>query len=91
MPSLKNHVLPEDVRLATDLYNCCYSSLNRASLELELDNLEQAEKWVAEFQRCKRDLDKLHQRKVEADQLARLIQLLIKNGVAVETLRREAL
>jgi Holliday junction resolvase RusA-like endonuclease len=61
--NLQNLVLSKDLRLATNLYECCYSCLNRARMEFYRDNLDEAERWVKEFERCKRDLDELIKRK----------------------------
>jgi flagellin-specific chaperone FliS len=66
------NVLSGDMKLAEQLYECCYSCLERARMELRRDNIEEADRWVKEFQRCKRDLDELIRKKEEHDQLVQL-------------------
>jgi hypothetical protein len=75
------NVLPGDMKLASKLYECCYSCLERARLELKRDNLEEADRWVKEYQRCKRDLDKLIKRKEEHDRLVEMVHELQKRGI----------
>jgi hypothetical protein len=70
------NVLPKDRKLALDLYECCYSCLERARMELHRDNLDEAERWVKEFERCKRDLDELVRRKEEHDKLLQVVELM---------------
>jgi hypothetical protein len=72
------NVLPKDRKLALDLYECCYSCLERARMELHRDNLDEAERWVKEFERCKRDLDELVRRKEEHDKLLQVVELMGK-------------
>lgn len=81
-------VLPEDLKLATNLYGCCYSCLNRAQLELKRENLDEAERWVTEFQRCKRDLDKLIERKKHRDKMEKLAADLKGKGASVALIEK---
>lgn len=78
------NVLPEDMKLATKLYECCYSCLERARMELKRDNLEEAERWVDEFKRCKRDLDELIKLKKDHDQLVQIAQMMWDLGIDVD-------
>lgn len=68
------NVLSGDMKLAAQLYECCYSCLERARMELRRDNLEGADCWVKEYQRCKRDLDELVRKKEEHDRLVEVQQ-----------------
>jgi hypothetical protein len=77
------NVLPGDMKLAAELYECCYSCLERARMELRRDNLEEAERWVKEFQRCKRDLDKLIKRKEEHDRLVEVVETMKERGIDI--------
>lgn len=56
-------VLPNDFKIASTLNDCCYRCLRKAEIHMNNDNLDEAERWVKEFQRCKRDLDKLIDKK----------------------------
>jgi hypothetical protein len=87
--NLQNLVLSKDLRLATNLYECCYSCLNRARMEFYRDNLDEAERWVKEFERCKRDLDELIKRKKEHDQLVQLVETLKARGIDIEIIVRK--
>jgi vacuolar-type H+-ATPase subunit E/Vma4 len=75
------NVLPGDMRLAAELYECCYSCLERARMELRRDNIEEADRWVKEFQRCKRDLDELIRKKEEHDRLMEFVSEMQKKGI----------
>jgi hypothetical protein len=75
------NVLPGDMKIAAQLYECCYSCLERARMELRRDNIEEADRWVKEFQRCKRDLDELIKRKEEHDQLVGMVHELQSRGI----------
>lgn len=81
-------VLPEDIKLAKALYECCYSCLNRAQLELNQENLDEADRWVQEFQRCKRDLDKLIDRKKQFDNMKKVAKVFHKNNVDIDSFLR---
>jgi hypothetical protein len=60
--------LKEDLKTASTLNECCLSCLNRAQMELSRDNIDEADRWVKEFQRCKRDLDQLIEKKKRFEQ-----------------------
>lgn len=81
---IQNLVLNEDFKLAKALYECCYSCLNRAQLELKRGNLEEANRWVTEFQRCKRDLDKLIDRKKQFDNMKGIVRIFHDCDVNIE-------
>ena len=81
------NVLREDKELANELVQCCDYSLFRARtafLDRSLDihgRLEEAEKWVKEFLRCKRDLDELIKRKEEHDRLVEIVETMREKGI----------
>ena len=89
------NVLKEDKELATELVQCCDYSLFRARtamLDRSVDvheRLEQAEKWVAEFKRCKRDLDKLVRKKEEHDKLVQLVEVMKERGIDIAIVMRK--
>ncbi|WP_260440619.1 hypothetical protein [Parageobacillus thermoglucosidasius] len=83
------NVLPGDMKLAAELYECCYSCLERARLELRRDNLDEAERWITEFQRCKRDLDELIKRKEEHDKLLEVVELMKEKGINIAVILRK--
>jgi vacuolar-type H+-ATPase subunit E/Vma4 len=82
------NVLPGDMKLAAQLYECCYSSLERARMELKRDNLEEADRWVKEYQRCKRDLDELIRKKEEHDRLMEFVSEMQKKGINLAVIVR---
>lgn len=84
-PSL---VLPEDFTIASTLNECCLSCLNRARMELTRDNIDEAERWVKEFQRCKKDLDKLIEKKKQYDSIEQLVNVLQSKGVNVAIIKK---
>ena len=79
-----NFILQKDLKIANALNDCCISSLNRARLELSQDRLDEAERWVKEFQRCKKDLDKLIEKKKQHDMLLDLTKHLKEHGLDIE-------
>ena len=85
---LQSIVLPQDFKLAKDLYECCYSCLNRAQLELKRENIDDAERWVTEYNRCKRDLDKLIVKKTNHEKMILLADDLRSSGVDVTVIEK---
>jgi hypothetical protein len=83
------NVLPGDMKLAAQLYECCYSCLERARMELKRDNLEEADRWVKEYQRCKRDLDELIRKKEEHDQLVQFVETMKERGIDIMLVMRK--
>ncbi|ADU95322.1 hypothetical protein [Geobacillus sp. Y412MC52] len=77
------NVLPKDEDLALKLKNCCQLSLHRALSAAMMDRIDEAERWVKEFERCKRDLDELIKRKKEHDQLVQLVETMKERGVDI--------
>jgi hypothetical protein len=82
------NVLPGDMKIAAQLYECCYSCLERARMELRRDNIEEADRWVKEFQRCKRDLDELIRKKEEHDRLMEFVSEMQKKGINLAVIVR---
>jgi hypothetical protein len=83
------NVLPGDMKLAAQLYECCYSCLERARMELKRDNLEEADRWVKEYQRCKRDLDELIRKKEEHDRLVQVVEMMKGRGIDIMLVMRK--
>ncbi|SFA56260.1 hypothetical protein SAMN05192569_10714 [Parageobacillus thermantarcticus] len=83
------NVLPDDMKLAAELYECCYSCLERARMELRRDNIDEAERWITEFQRCKRDLDELIRKKEEHDRLMEVVEMMKERGVDIAVILRK--
>jgi len=83
------NVLPGDMKLAAELYECCYSCLERARMELRRDNIDEAERWITEFQRCKRDLDELIRKKEEHDRLMEVVEMMKERGVDIAVILRK--
>jgi hypothetical protein len=82
------NVLPGDMKIAAQLYECCYSCLERARMELRRDNIEEADRWVKEFQRCKRDLDELIRKKEEHGRLMEFVSEIQKKGINLAVIVR---
>lgn len=82
--NLHNKVLPKDKRLAIKIYKCCYEYLNNAKTAFKKDELEKADWWIIEYQRCRRDLDSLIDKKKIHEHRARFIQKLLNDGHKVE-------
>jgi hypothetical protein len=83
------NVLPKDENLALKLKNCCQLSLHRALSAAMMDRIDEAERWVKEFERCKRDLDELIKRKKEHDQLVQLVETMKEHGVDIAIIMRK--
>ena len=82
------NVLPGDLQHANELLECCDYCLARARVAQFGRDLDEAEKWAKEFLRCKRDLDKLIERKKDHDKLVRLVEEMQRNGVDVSIVAR---
>ncbi|MBW7642588.1 hypothetical protein K1I45_05880 [Geobacillus thermoleovorans] len=82
------NVLPGDMKLAAQLLDCCDYATFRARTAMYSNDLAEAERWCKEFLRCKRDLDKLIERKQEHDKLIRLIEEMQRHGIDVSIVAR---
>jgi len=82
--NLHKKVLPRDLKMAIKLYKCCHTCLRKSTIYFKKDNLDQADWWMNEFHRCKRELDKLLEKKVMIDKRKKFIQKLIEEGHNVE-------
>lgn len=85
---IENLVLPNDAKMAVSLYDCCYYCLNKARFALYRDELEEAERWVNEFRRCKRDLDALIEKKKWHDKIQTLAEDLNRKGIDVMAIKK---
>jgi len=89
------NVLREDKELANELVQCCDYSLFRARtafLDRSLDihgRLAEAERWMTEFQRCKRDLDELVRKKEEHDRLVEIVETMREKGIDIAIIMRK--
>jgi phosphoserine phosphatase len=83
------NVLAGDMQRAAQLLDCCDYCLARARVAQFGRDLDEAEKWVKEFLRCKRDLDELVRRKQEHDKLVQLVETLKECGVDIAVIMRK--
>lgn len=83
------NVLPGDMQRAAKLLDCCDYCLARARVAQFGRDLDEAEKWVKEFLRCKRDLDELIKRKEEHDKLLQVVEMMKECGVDIEIIVRK--
>ncbi|MGY3716750.1 hypothetical protein ACWE42_14625 [Sutcliffiella cohnii] len=88
--NLHNLVLSQDISQATNLIECCLSCLNRVRMEFQRGNLDECERWLKEFDRCKRDLDGLMTKKQVKDKMERLAKDLTERGYNVEIISWKA-
>lgn len=89
------NVLKGDKEFATELVQCCDYSLFRArtaffnrSLDIH-GRLDEAERWVKEFLRCKRDLDELIKRKERHDELVKIVETMREKGIDIAIVARK--
>jgi hypothetical protein len=75
------NVLPGDMQRAAQLLDYCDYCLARARVAQFGRDLDEAEKWVKEFLRCKRDLDELVRRKEEHDKLLQVVEMMREKGI----------
>ncbi|WP_199426266.1 hypothetical protein [Thermaerobacillus caldiproteolyticus] len=83
------NVLPQDRELAEKIWGCGCIYLNQARVEWVNNRLDEAERWVKEFLRYKRDLDKLVQKKEEHDQLVQLVETMKERGIDIMLVMRK--
>ncbi|MBB5324679.1 hypothetical protein HNQ34_001777 [Anoxybacillus tepidamans] len=90
------NVLRDDKELANELVQCCDYSLFRArtaffnrSLDIH-GRLAEAERWMHEFMRCKRDLDELVRKKEEHDKLVQLVEVMKERGIDIAVIVRKS-
>jgi hypothetical protein len=77
------NVLPQDRQLAEKLWGCGCIYLDRARVAWVNTRFDEAERWIKEFQGCKRDLDELVQKKEEHDQLVQLVETMKERGIDI--------
>jgi hypothetical protein len=83
------NVLPQDHQLAEKLWECGCVYLDRARAAWISSRLDDAGRWMTEFQRCKRDLDELIRRKEEHDQLVQIVKTLEERGIDIMLVMRK--
>jgi phosphoserine phosphatase len=83
------NVLPGDMKRAAELLDCCDYCLARARVAQFGRDLDEAEKWVKEFLRCKRDLDELVRKKEEHDKLLQVVEMMKERGVDIAIIMRK--
>ncbi|EZP75042.1 hypothetical protein H839_16118 [Parageobacillus genomosp. 1] len=83
------NVLPGDMKRAAELLDCCDYCLARARVAQFGRDLDEAEKWVKEFLRCKRDLDELVRRKEEHDKLLQVVEMMKERGIDIAIIMRK--
>ncbi|OAO78064.1 hypothetical protein A0O32_2194 [Anoxybacillus flavithermus] len=83
------NVLPQDEKLAEKLWECSFSYLNRARVELIRNRFDEAERWAEEFLRCKRDLDELARKKEEHDRLVEIVEAMREKGIDIAIVMRK--
>lgn len=84
------NVLPGDLQHANELLECCDYCLARARVAQFGRDLDEAEKWVKEFLRCKRDLDELIRKKEEHDKLVQVVEMMKVRGVDIAVIVRKS-
>jgi hypothetical protein len=77
------NVLPQDKPMAEKLWECGCVYLDRARVAWVSTRFDDAERWMTEFRRCKRDLDKLVRKKEEHDKLAELVASMKERGIDI--------
>jgi hypothetical protein len=58
-------------------------------MELRRDDIDEAERWITEFQRCKRDLDELVRKKEEHDRLVEIVETMREKGIDIAIIMRK--
>ncbi|ODA18200.1 hypothetical protein A5N86_05890 [Geobacillus thermoleovorans] len=83
------NVLPGDMQRAAKLLDCCDYATFRARTAMYSNDLAEAERWVHEFLRCKRDLDELVKRKEEHDKLLQVVEMMKERGIDIAFIMRK--
>lgn len=86
--NLSKNYLPADMPQALELHRCMLSVLERARMEVSLGNLDQVDKWIYEYKRCKRDIDKLRFAKQTNDELQAFARQMEEKGLEVGDLAK---
>ncbi|BBW97259.1 hypothetical protein ACPVTF_04010 [Geobacillus icigianus] len=77
------NVLEQDRELAEKIWGCGCLYLDYARVAWVNGQFDEADRWVEEYRRCRRELDELLRRKREHDQLAELIATLQERGINI--------
>ncbi|WLR50069.1 hypothetical protein LC040_12325 [Bacillus tianshenii] len=81
-------VLPEDVQKASKLYDCMIECLKRTYHHEDITgDMDKAEYWKAEAERCREELQRLTKARVEQNQVSALIKSLNKRGIKVKAVK----
>jgi hypothetical protein len=83
------NVLEQDKKLAEKLWECGCIYLDRARVAWVSARFDDAERWMTEFQRCKRDLDELIRKKEKHDQLVQLVETMKERGIDIMIVMRK--
>ncbi|MEK4606578.1 hypothetical protein [Geobacillus sp. FSL W8-1251] len=77
------NVLPGDIEHGASLLEHCKFYVSRAYMELQQGDVDAADRWVEEYQRCRRELDELIKRKEEHDKLLQVVEMMKERGVDI--------
>ncbi len=84
------NVLEQDKKLAEKIWEFGCTCLDKARVEWINNRLDEAERWVDEFKRCKRDLDELIRKKEEHDRLMEFVSEMQKKGINLALIVRRS-
>lgn len=87
--SIHTQVLSQDRELAEKIVRGFKFCLDRADKEIQKGNIDLADFWVGEYLRCKRDLDKLIEKKKQHDKYQDLVNKLSSKGVNIGIILRK--
>ena len=83
------NVLEQDKKLAEKLWECGCIYLDRSRVAWVSTRFDDVERWMTEFQRCKRYLDELIKRKQEHDKLVQVVEMMKARGVDIAIVMRK--
>ncbi|KQC47070.1 hypothetical protein AP057_13820 [Geobacillus sp. Sah69] len=83
------NVLPGDMERGASLLEHCKFYVSRAYMELQQGDVDAADRWVEEYQRCRRELDELLRRKEEHDKLVQLVEVMKERGIDIAIVMRK--
>ncbi|KFZ32135.1 hypothetical protein JS44_03400 [Anoxybacillus flavithermus] len=83
------NVLEQDKKLAEKLWECGCIYLDRARLAWVIARFDDVERWITEFQRCKRDLNELVRRKERHDRLMEVVETMKERGIDITIVMRK--
>ncbi|MED5052666.1 hypothetical protein P9850_12660 [Anoxybacillus rupiensis] len=83
------NVLEQDRELAEKIWGCGCIYLDRARVAWVAGQFDEAERWMTEFQRCKRDLDELIRKKERHDELMRIVETIRERDIDIAIVLRK--